>query len=146
MDATVVLGQQGRLVIPADVRAELGLAAGDRLHLRLTGRRLVIEPQKDAATELRGLAGAMLALDGGKSLSLGDRCCLALAVRSTPSDVLTADRTWADIDLAVSVRPLRQTTIRPPVDAAPADDRLSDTESLGSVDGWYHGGTIEAWR
>lgn len=59
MDATLVLGQQGRLVIPADVRAELGLAAGDRLHLRLTGRRLVIESQEDAATELRGLASGV---------------------------------------------------------------------------------------
>lgn len=59
MDATLVLGQQGRLVIPADVRAELGLAAGDRLHLRLSGRRLVIESQKDAASELRGLASGI---------------------------------------------------------------------------------------
>lgn len=59
MDATLVLGQQGRLVIPADVRAELGLTAGDRLHLHLTGRRLVIESQKDAASELRGLASGV---------------------------------------------------------------------------------------
>lgn len=56
MDATVVLGQQGRLVIPAEVRAALGLAPGDRLHLRLTGRRVVLERQQDAAAELRGLA------------------------------------------------------------------------------------------
>ncbi|WP_222438016.1 AbrB/MazE/SpoVT family DNA-binding domain-containing protein, partial [Quadrisphaera oryzae] len=33
MDATLVLGQQGRLVIPAEVRSALGLSAGDRLHL-----------------------------------------------------------------------------------------------------------------
>lgn len=56
MDATLVLGQQGRVVIPADVRRALGLAAGDRLHLHLTGRRLVLERQEDAAVELRGLA------------------------------------------------------------------------------------------
>ena len=56
MDATVVLGQQGRLVIPAEVRAALGLAPGDRLHLHLAGRRLVIERPDDAITELRGLA------------------------------------------------------------------------------------------
>lgn len=56
MDATVVLGRQGRLVIPADVRAALGLAPGDRLHLHLAGQRLVLERQQDAAAELRGLA------------------------------------------------------------------------------------------
>jgi len=56
MDATVVLGQQGRLVIPADVRAVLGLAPGDRLHLHLAGQRLVLQRQEDAAVELRGLA------------------------------------------------------------------------------------------
>jgi antitoxin PrlF len=56
MDATLVLGQQGRLVIPADVRAALGLAPGDRLHLHLTGQRLVLERPQDAAAELRSLA------------------------------------------------------------------------------------------
>ncbi|MGH3262220.1 MAG: AbrB/MazE/SpoVT family DNA-binding domain-containing protein [Trebonia sp.] len=55
MNATLVLGQQGRLVIPAEARAALGLAAGDRLHLHLAGRRLVIERQQDAVGELRGL-------------------------------------------------------------------------------------------
>ena len=59
MDATVVLGQQGRLVIPADVRAELGLVPGDRLHLHLSGPRLVLERQRDAVAELRGLASTV---------------------------------------------------------------------------------------
>lgn len=59
MHATVVLGQQGRVVIPADLRAKLGLTAGDRLHLQISGRRLVIESQKDAAAELRGLASGV---------------------------------------------------------------------------------------
>jgi antitoxin PrlF len=59
VDATLVLGKQGRLVIPADVRAALGLAPGDRLHLHLTGRRLVLERQQDAAAELRGLAASV---------------------------------------------------------------------------------------
>lgn len=56
MDAMVVLGQQGRLVIPAELRAELGLAPGDRLHVQLAGRRLVVQRQQDAVEELRGLA------------------------------------------------------------------------------------------
>jgi antitoxin PrlF len=56
MDATVVLGQQGRLVIPAELRAELGLAPGDRLHLQLAGGRLVLQRPQDAIEELRGFA------------------------------------------------------------------------------------------
>ncbi|MGL5866468.1 MAG: AbrB/MazE/SpoVT family DNA-binding domain-containing protein [Dermatophilaceae bacterium] len=59
MDATVVLGQQGRLVIPAEVRAALGLAPGDVLHVHLTGRRVVLERPSDAASELRGLAATV---------------------------------------------------------------------------------------
>jgi AbrB family looped-hinge helix DNA binding protein len=56
MDATLVLGQQGRIVIPASIRTALGLAPGDRVHLHVTGRRLVLERQQDAVAELRELA------------------------------------------------------------------------------------------
>lgn len=56
MDATLVLGQQGRIVIPAEIRSTLGLAPGDQLHLRVEGRRVVLERQEDAVAELRGLA------------------------------------------------------------------------------------------
>jgi len=56
MDATLVLGKQGRLVIPAEVRAALGLAPGDQLHLHVAGPRLVLERPKDAVDELRALA------------------------------------------------------------------------------------------
>ena len=59
MDATLVLGQQGRLVIPAEVRAKLGLAPGDRLHLHLIGAQMVLQRPRDAANELRGLAAAV---------------------------------------------------------------------------------------
>jgi AbrB family looped-hinge helix DNA binding protein len=56
MDATLVLGKQGRIVIPASIRTALGLATGDRVHLQVTGRRLVLERQQDAVAELRALA------------------------------------------------------------------------------------------
>ena len=59
MDATLVLGQQGRLVIPADIRTALGLASGDRVHLQVTGRRLVLQRQQDAVAELRALGAGL---------------------------------------------------------------------------------------
>lgn len=55
MDATVVLGQQGRVVIPVDVRAALGLQPGDRLHVHVEERRLILERPVDAAARLRAL-------------------------------------------------------------------------------------------
>ena len=59
MDATLVLGQQGRLVIPAEVRAALGLRPGDRLRLHLDGGRLVLERPQDALVELRALGASV---------------------------------------------------------------------------------------
>lgn len=59
MDATIVMGRQGRIVIPAEIREQLGLAPGDQLHLRLADRRLVIERPQDAIAELRELASAV---------------------------------------------------------------------------------------
>jgi antitoxin PrlF len=56
VDAILTLGAQGRIVIPVNVRAALDLAPGDRLHLRVVGRGLVLERPQDAVDELRGLA------------------------------------------------------------------------------------------
>ena len=42
-------------MIPAEVRAALGLVPGDRLHLHLAGPRIVLEREQDAVTALRAL-------------------------------------------------------------------------------------------
>lgn len=55
MRATVVLGGQGRLVVPAEARRELGLEPGDQLMLHTEGSRIVLERRRDAAKRLRGL-------------------------------------------------------------------------------------------
>lgn len=65
MDATVVLGAQGRLVLPAQVRAALGLQSGDPLHLSVVGQRVVLQRPSDAVVELRSLGSGVAA---GRSL------------------------------------------------------------------------------
>jgi ribonuclease VapC len=70
----------------------------------LTAAGVTLEPLRVDDAEL---AGALKSMAGARSLSLGDRCCLALTLRSDPPDVLTADRAWTGLDLPIRVTLLR---------------------------------------
>lgn len=56
--------------------------------------------------ELAGRTGALRPQTKPFGLSLGDRACLALAQRLA-LPVLTADRTWKDLNLSIEVQLLR---------------------------------------
>lgn len=50
----VRLGPQGRLVVPVELRRELGLDDGAELAIRTDGRRLILEPRSEVLRRLRG--------------------------------------------------------------------------------------------
>jgi AbrB family looped-hinge helix DNA binding protein len=50
---SVRLGPQGRVVVPAELRRELGLEEGTELAVRADGRRLILEPRSEVLRRLR---------------------------------------------------------------------------------------------
>lgn len=88
------LADAGR--VPAEVADELA----DR---GILGGLLVLEPVTgdDALT-----IADIRATTGRRDISLGDRACLALALR-LGLPVLTSDGSWADLGLDVAVQPIR---------------------------------------
>ncbi len=56
----------------------------------------------DFDKELAEDAGELVLLTKSKGLSLGDRACLALARRDR-LPVMTADRSWKDLDVGVTI-------------------------------------------
>ena len=64
---------------------------------------LTIRPfDQDCATA----AGLLRSATRKRGLSLGDRACLALAIRERVR-VITADRAWAGLDLSIDVQVIR---------------------------------------
>jgi ribonuclease VapC len=59
---------------------------------------IVVDFDRDLAIQ----AGLLRGATKHKGLSLGDRACLALAIREC-LPVMTADRVWSDLDLPVEV-------------------------------------------
>jgi AbrB family looped-hinge helix DNA binding protein len=55
MSDTIVVGAQGRLVLPAATRRALRLEPGQRLTVTVRGRAVLLERQEDAVAELREL-------------------------------------------------------------------------------------------
>lgn len=90
----------------AEVVGKLVDASVDVTRVRrlLAASGVTVEPLTETDAEL---AGALRSVTGGRALSLGDRCCLALTLRSDPAEVLTADRAWVDLDLPLHVHLLR---------------------------------------
>jgi ribonuclease VapC len=68
---------------------------------RLVGKRFI---EFDAAQG--EVSGRLRETTRSRGLSLGDRCCLALA-KSLGAPVLTADRAWAGLDVGVRIELIR---------------------------------------
>lgn len=60
----------------------------------------------DFDADLARVVGAMRATTRSRGLSIGDRACIALALRERAT-IMTADRIWAELDLPCKVELIR---------------------------------------
>ncbi len=104
--ASAIPGATISTVNLSEVAAWLSDSGADEGEIRLTLDGLNLEFSTfdgDAAFAAGGLRRATRA----KGLSFGDRACLALANRLALA-VLTADRSWAELDIGVEVVLIRE--------------------------------------
>ncbi|PSB34752.1 AbrB/MazE/SpoVT family DNA-binding domain-containing protein [Chlorogloea sp. CCALA 695] len=52
-EVIIRVNEQGKVVIPANLRQELGLVSGSKLIVHLEGRRIVLEQPEDVFRRLR---------------------------------------------------------------------------------------------
>jgi ribonuclease VapC len=74
-----------------------------RLTEDLVAAGVLVEPMTEADA---AQVAEFRRIDQGRLLSLGDRCCLALA-RRLAVPALTADRAWSELDAGVEVQQVR---------------------------------------
>jgi AbrB family looped-hinge helix DNA binding protein len=69
------VSSKGQMVIPAQIREELGIKPGTRIALRVEGGRVVLDPQTMAAKlrKIREMRGCTRGLPSGTELLLEDR-------------------------------------------------------------------------
>jgi AbrB family looped-hinge helix DNA binding protein len=75
MTETVVLGESGRIVLPAAIRSEFGLKTGDRLTVIAKGNRIEILSMQMALKEIReSIIAERGSLEGILDEFLEERC------------------------------------------------------------------------
>ncbi|SNS76211.1 looped-hinge helix DNA binding domain-containing protein, AbrB family [Geodermatophilus saharensis] len=147
----MVPGRRGRLAIPAEVRAALGLVPGQRLRLRTEGGRLVLERPGDAVSELRGLAAGVPRdrslveeLPAERRAEARTEWSSSTPRRSWPCSTTNRGRTWSPRASAARSweRPTWREVVGKLVDAGAAVSRLRPlllsagvtTETLSAAD------------
>ncbi len=89
----------------AEIAAKLAERGMDRESFASLPSRLPVQYAPFDETQAM-LSGLLRPLTRHKGLSLGDRCCLALAL-DRGIGVMTADRAWAGLDLGIPIEVIR---------------------------------------